>query len=112
MPSGRIWLELMVASTIPRRHALREPPEPLQRMVEREERWKPGSSPAVYSAEEATAPNLHALNSCTNQSESTDISSSDNAKFNALHNRLATLTDSCPSSRSSLPGTALKAFPA
>lgn len=112
MPSGRIWLELVVASTIPRCHTLRELLEPLQWVVGREERWKPGSSLAVYPAEAATAPNLHALNSCTNQSESTDISSSDNAKFNVLHNTLAALTNSCPSSRSSLPGTDLKAFPA
>lgn len=81
-------------------------------MLEREKRWKPGSSLSVYSAEEAPAPNLRALNSCTNQSESTDISSSDNAKFNVLHNRLVAQTGSCPSSRSSLLGTALEALPA
>lgn len=112
MPSGRIWLELVVANTVASCHTLRELLEPLPGLVGREERWKPGSSPAIYPAEVTTAPISTLPIPVQNQSKSTDVSSSDNAKFDALHNTLMALTDSCPSSRSSPPGTDLRAFPA
>lgn len=85
MPSGRVWAALLVASAIPRCQTPRELLEQLQWVVEGEERWKTGSSLAVYPAEVATAPNLRTRNSCRDQS-SPDISASNKAKVKPLHN--------------------------
>lgn len=102
----------MVANTIPSCHALRELLERLPGVVGGR---KAGNRAVLwlFTQQKWPQPQISTLPiPVQNQSESTDISSSDNAKFDALPNALMVLTDSCPSSRSSLPGTDLRALPA